>query len=953
MKLPVSDEQRARVEAFRRKHRTALLTMVFTDLVGSTALKRRLGDVPGVEWMWRHDAILREVLRETHDSEEISSAGDSFFLVFLRPSDAVRFGLRLQAALRAEPPREGMVLRDRVGIHLGEVIVLRSGNEGEGRDFFGIQVDLCARLMSLGQADQILLTRTVFDNARQVLKGDQTVKESTLSWLSHGRYILSGLDEPVEVCEVGEVGKAALCRPLKSEKGAPESGTNDEAVLGWRPAVGECIPDTRWRLVARLGEGGFGEVWHVVHRELGENGVLKFCFRADRVRSLKRELKVFQLLRERFGGHPNIVGIREVQLESAPYYLVMDFSDGQDLKSWIRAQGGFDSVPIAVRFEVVAQIADALQAVHEAGVLHRDVKPSNIIVVGGRHDSHAPDNSLRAQLTDFGVGMIVVPPLPESGPTRPTFEVTTGASTGGTALYQAPEIFAGQPASTRSDIYSLGVVLYQLASADFDQPITIDWARRINDPLLREVLASCLAGDLQERFAGAGQLARQLRSLEARRQDAVDQEVTLRRRERDAFFRGLLVTAIVSVPCLSLFLWWLWLNLPPPPLPPSRTEVGRGPNAMTFYLAATSVLDAESIEEARTKVAPANPADLLRHALSRNKTALVVAKIGYDYPCYRLPQDGSGINTNLAGLGRLSELLVIETQLAEAEGRWEDACDGDLRLIRMGYDLAVGSPLLDTMVGWIILARGTARLANVIPHLDSVAARHAGKELDEIRHRGFGFFQVLEAEKHATGLEIRRRFKASNWRMDVMLESERIFGGPAMAEEVWTEKLALFLKTFPLSKRGTLRAVDAYHDAWLDLIKGGYRPNFDAPTLVSSVLAERLAFTGLESVYLRHLFVETQMALLQVELALRECEAETGALPATTEDLMPRFLSAIPADPFLPGRPIIYRRDGGRYRLYGVGPDGIDDNGKLPSDGRYLEFGRTYQGDLGLLRRLP
>jgi serine/threonine protein kinase len=81
-------------------------------------------------------------------------------------------------------------------------------------------------------------------------------------------------------------------------------------------------------------------------------------------------------------------------------------------------------------------------------------------------------------------------------------------------LYIAPELFWGKPASIRSDIYALGVVLYQLLVGDFGRLVTIDWAKQIKDPLLREDLEKCFAGDPQDRFPGSVQLAEQLRGME-------------------------------------------------------------------------------------------------------------------------------------------------------------------------------------------------------------------------------------------------------------------------------------------------------------------------------------------------------------------------------------------------------------------------------------------------------
>jgi serine/threonine protein kinase len=130
--------------------------------------------------------------------------------------------------------------------------------------------------------------------------------------------------------------------------------------------------------------------------------VFKFCFRADRVRSLKREAALFGLLKERVGEQPNIVAIESVYFdEPPPYYILMQHVAGQDLAKWCESQDGIEKVPLEIRLEIVAQIADALQAAHDSGVIHRDVKPSNILV------SNQSENSIHAYLTDFGIGQII------------------------------------------------------------------------------------------------------------------------------------------------------------------------------------------------------------------------------------------------------------------------------------------------------------------------------------------------------------------------------------------------------------------------------------------------------------------------------------------------------------------------------------------------------------------
>ena len=356
-----------------------LAAIVFTDIVGSTKLKNELGDHEAVALIKGHHALVRETLAGFKQGEEIETAGDSFFVVFSKPSDAVKFALRLQSKLRAFS-QKGHPISDRIGIHVGEVLI-EGVNSEKTKAPSGIHVDTCARLMSLGQGDQILMTRFVFDNARQVLRGQDVQGVGPLSWLNHGPYLLKGVEEALEVCEVGEAGKGALTPPISSEKARRHVSDESEPVLGWRPALELRVPGTEWILEKKLGEGGFGEVWLGRHEKLKDRRVFKFCFRADRVRSLKREVTLFRVLKERVGHHPNIVGVQEVYFNEPPFYIVMDYAEATDLRAWCEKEG-FENISVARRLEIVAQVADGLQAAHEAGVIHRDVKPSNILVSG-------------------------------------------------------------------------------------------------------------------------------------------------------------------------------------------------------------------------------------------------------------------------------------------------------------------------------------------------------------------------------------------------------------------------------------------------------------------------------------------------------------------------------------------------------------------------------------------
>ncbi|HXJ61586.1 MAG TPA: protein kinase [Verrucomicrobiae bacterium] len=558
MDLELALKHRAQVEAFRRKHRIGLLTLVFTDIVGSTELKQRWGDLESTALIQQHHGFAREIAGGFPEGEAIGTAGDSCFLVFAKPSDAVRFSLLLQGRLHGLARETGRPLFDRIGIHVGEVVIEEAPGVEKPKDLYGMQVDTCAHIMSLARASQILMSRFAFDNARQVLKGQDLPGVGALCWLNHGPYQLKGVDEPVDICEVGEQGLGALQAPSSSDKAQRIHSLDGEPVLGWRPAVGQTVPGTHWTLREKLGEGGFGEVWLGWHDVMKEAKVFKFCFRADRVRSLKREVTLFRVLKERIGCHPHIMGVHEVYFDEPPYYLVMDYAGGKDLLSWAAARGGLGTLSQAERLEIVAQAADGLQAAHEAGVVHRDIKPSNLLLL----DAPGSAAGFQVKLTDFGIGQVVSAEALE-GITRLGFTQTMSSSASsptGTLLYLAPELIAGKPASPQSDLYSLGVLCYQLLVGDFAKPLTMDWIKNIEDPLLREDLVRCFAGNPSDRFAEAGQLAKSLRDMPARRgalaAQAQAEEARKRRTYLLGFLRQVAVAVLVVAVLVSAFLLW-------------------------------------------------------------------------------------------------------------------------------------------------------------------------------------------------------------------------------------------------------------------------------------------------------------------------------------------------------------------------------------------------------------
>ena len=140
-----------------------LKVFLFTDMVGSTDLKRRLGDKEASRLIARHNELFRECLRKYGGTEE-DNPGDEFFATLNLPSDAVRCALSFLHGLNQAEPSERLHVR--IGVHMGEIAQIETTESGH-RKLVGLAVDTAARVMALGRPNQILLTRHAFDSVRQ------------------------------------------------------------------------------------------------------------------------------------------------------------------------------------------------------------------------------------------------------------------------------------------------------------------------------------------------------------------------------------------------------------------------------------------------------------------------------------------------------------------------------------------------------------------------------------------------------------------------------------------------------------------------------------------------------------------------------------------------------------------------------------------------------------------
>ena len=277
---------------------------------------------------------------------------------------------------------------------------------------------------------------------------------------------------------------------------------------GSRPALelaeGHFIPDRpQWQLERRLGD----DVWLVRHIKTGETRVFKFASTLDRLAELKREAAFSRLLHASLGERREFARLLEWDFETSPFSIESVFG-GVDLAAWASAQGGLQAISMDRRISMVAELARIVALGHSVGVLHLDLKPTNVLV-----DGDPP----HLRLVDFGAGRVTGIASAAAGISGLASAQAEGQR--GTMGYMAPELLDGSsPATTASDVYSLGVILHQMVIGDFSRFPSADWAREIEDPLLRADFEAAAAGNPARRLASAAALAERLETLDTRRQ---------------------------------------------------------------------------------------------------------------------------------------------------------------------------------------------------------------------------------------------------------------------------------------------------------------------------------------------------------------------------------------------------------------------------------------------------
>ncbi|HUI83021.1 MAG TPA: winged helix-turn-helix domain-containing protein [Candidatus Binatia bacterium] len=294
-------------------------------------------------------------------------------------------------------------------------------------------------------------------------------------------------------------------------------------------AAGMPVPGREhWRLLRPLDASASRQIWLAQHPKTYEHRVFKFVSSLARLRTLKREVTVFRFLSESLEDRLHLVQILEWNFDVEPYFLESEYG-GPNLAQWAEERGGLLKVPLQERLNILGEISSALAAVHAVGVVHKDLKPANVLV------SRLAGGEEQIRIADFGSALLLEPSRLEAlGITRLGLTQTgtlESTSLSGTLLYLAPELFSGKAATAQSDVYALGVMLYQMVIGDFRRPLSPGWEEEVPDPLLREDIAAAVCGDPGRRLRSPAELAARLENLEDRRAERARIEVARQQQE--------------------------------------------------------------------------------------------------------------------------------------------------------------------------------------------------------------------------------------------------------------------------------------------------------------------------------------------------------------------------------------------------------------------------------------
>jgi len=351
-------------------------------------------------------------------------------------------------------------------------------------------------------------------------------------------------------CDYDNISDSHFCSQCGTKFESPEDISEFPTMTRQTPSEDFTPGSTfagRYQIIEELGEGGMGSVYKALDTTINEKVALKLI--KPEIASNKHTIERFQneLKYARKVSHKNVCRMYHLSKENDSHYIVMEYIPGENLKSMIRMT---KQLSMKTAVSIAKQVCEGLAEAHRLGVVHRDLKPSNIMI----------DKGGIARIMDFGIARS----LQTDGMTGPGVMV-------GTPEYMSPEQVEGKKADQRSDIYSLGIILYEIVAGKVpfvgDTPISVALKHKneipqnpkkinaqIPDPLSHTIL-KCLEKKKEKRFQSVDELLAELNAIEKKlpttesripkRKTVSSREITIKFNMRKLILPAFLVIAII------------------------------------------------------------------------------------------------------------------------------------------------------------------------------------------------------------------------------------------------------------------------------------------------------------------------------------------------------------------------------------------------------------------------